>query len=175
MKPRFAFTLIELLVVIAIIAILAGLLLPALSQAREKTRRVGCMNHLKHIGVALRSYSGDYDEHFPAGDNAAGLNLMMEQGSLKTVKVFLCPSTTTEDPPNARIDDAHLDYIYKGSMTEKNCFVDTGIAADRIATPNHKKYGNILFGDGHVQGFKAADWYSRNNYHNTGGWPADPH
>jgi prepilin-type N-terminal cleavage/methylation domain-containing protein/prepilin-type processing-associated H-X9-DG protein len=65
-RTRRGFTLIELLVVIAIIAILAAILFPVFARARERAKQSTCISNLKQIGIAMLSYTSDWDDRFPA-------------------------------------------------------------------------------------------------------------
>src|SRR5213080_2117381 len=73
-RPAPGFTLIELLVVIAIIAILASLLLPALSSAKERGRRAKCLSNLRQLGIAAQIYADQNNDKLPQSD---GSNLWM--------------------------------------------------------------------------------------------------
>lgn len=93
-RLRRGFTLIELLVVIAIISVLAAILFPVFSRARENARRTSCLSNLKQIGLAFMQYSQDYDEAYPLTSFGA-TNISWTVGAepyMKSIQLFRCPS-----------------------------------------------------------------------------------
>ncbi len=110
-----AFTLIELLVVIAIIAILAALLLPALASAKERSRRIKCVNNLRQLGLAVRMYADDNRERLPQfnvnGQWLWDLPIAMADAIVSAgarPPVFYCPGLTTGVSENEIFQSAAL-------------------------------------------------------------------
>ena len=173
-----AFTLIELLVVIAIIAILAGLLLPALARAREEGRRSSCRSNVGQIGKGALAYQEPNGDFFPYQDVASSyehwsLSLLYPQ-YVDGLDAFHCPSTDTDpaidiyysigqrrssfgnpagDPPTC------TSYGYDDAIHYRDVKAGTAVYGDMDGsandpnsdTSNHTGGQNVLYFDGHVK------------------------
>ncbi len=108
------FTLIELLVVIAIIAILASMLLPALSHARERARQTSCMNQLKQVGLGILLYAEVHDDVIPIGFHPRAWDVLNSTGYVEgRTGILDCPSDMTRTPNQGRANGYYA-YSFTG-------------------------------------------------------------
>lgn len=168
MMKKNGFTLIELLVVIAIMTILAAMLLPALSQARERARRTVCMNNLKQFAIAYEMFAADNFERFP--DNKEALydgDMAIYPYYINSNQVFWCQSAGNLGIPKPDGDigdfgpedrnswEASYAFVF-GLTTGNSKVAPVPMISDRTKD-HHKIVINTLYFDGSVRGVNLAE------------------
>jgi len=165
-RPQGGFTVVELLVVIALVALLTGLLLPALHTAKGKAAMLQCQSHLRSLGAAVRMYADQHGGRFPMVTDCNQTPLQVRRRLEPYVgepKVFLCP----RDPAQPTPPGGSYDWLVRNdpttSLAGKSLDVLRHLSAlamggDRLSGWHKPKTINVVYGDGHVEQISEQAW-----------------
>ena len=168
-NPKDVSPILSSIVIITALFLLTALLIPNTSTgSREKARRIMCANNLKNIGLALKNYADENDGLYPVQGAAPnqGFNQLITGEYLNITKTYICRSSektvaTGEGTLSKPVPDIENCYLYLpgpySEIKEEEYNLKIGMVRDQNG--NHKEYGNILFGDGHVKGYQGKSWW----------------
>ena len=148
-RRAIGFTLAELAVIIAILAVLIGMLLPALVPPRRKPSRIKCINNLKNVGLAFRIFAADHEEHFPMdvstneggsmeyqNEKAALRHFLTMSNELSTPRTLVCPTDARRKPATnfLTLREANLSYFV--GLNTRTFLTNAFLSGDRNLMTN---------------------------------------
>jgi prepilin-type N-terminal cleavage/methylation domain-containing protein/prepilin-type processing-associated H-X9-DG protein len=158
MKHRRGFTLLELLIVLFIISILAAMIFPVFSRARESARKVTCLSSIVQLGSALQLYAADWSGAFPPKDN----DWSPLDPYVKNRDAFRCPDDASLRPSASPPDEEHQPVQIKSSYIYRSGLANDGLSREIVAFDRwiwHLGGRNVLYLDAHGSWVNALQFW----------------